>query len=540
MSNLPLRSYLQKIELWIEENKIDKAISQSAYVLQQFPKNLHIFQVLSKALLQKQDFKSAEKVFDFILLIEPDDFVSHIGKSIISESNHSLDSAIEHMKYAFEIQPSNEGLQNELKRLLLAKDSFEPNKILLTRGALIKMYLKGKLYQQAIAESRIGISESPQRIDYKIAMAKSFFESGDLIQAVEMCVEIVSQLPYCLPANEILDKVLSKNHTIDSNGFYHTRLIELDPYYAFMLSSTKSVFDVPDIAVLAIDYSDKDDFNYDLDSIISAAVINQDVSAGKENLPAEMTDWDSIINSGIELSSIKNNPINGDEVKNYDIFDNEIQGDKMSNPRKKLFLERLRLSKPSSEDFGDLPNWFFDENGEINQNSPGPDLIQPENLPEDEDNLRTDLGPLEVRSGENGVFDTDVQPAISDKNDLDHSKTLWINDEDISTQFMDTNLKTTLEDTQQISIVHENPNDLLIDSAKALEGGNTKFAFVSLSKLISENRNLLEISNQLERAIELYPERSEFRLLLGETYLALGEKEKALAILQNAQKNISL
>ena len=147
---------------------------------------------------------------------------------------------------------------------------------------------------------------------------------------------------------------------------------------------------------------------------------------------------------------------------------------------------------------------------------------------------------MDVRSGEIGVFDTDVQPAISDKNDLDQSKTLWINDEDSSTQGMDTNLKTPLEDTQQILIVHENPNDLLIDSAKALEGGNIKFAYVSLSKLISENRNLLEISNQLERAIELYPEHSEFRLLLGETYSALGEKEKALAILQNAQKNISL
>src|SRR4030043_172412 len=111
MSNLSLRAYHQKIESWIEENKIDKALSQCVYILSQFPKNLHTFQALSKALLQKQDYENAEKAFDIILQIEPDDFVSHIGKSIIAEFNHSLDSAIEHMKCAFEIQPSNEGLQ---------------------------------------------------------------------------------------------------------------------------------------------------------------------------------------------------------------------------------------------------------------------------------------------------------------------------------------------------------------------------------------------------------------------------------------------
>ena len=117
------------------------------------------------------------------------------------------------------------------------------------------MYLKGKLYQQAISEARIGISENPQRIDYKIAMAKSFFESGDLIQAVETCVEIISELPYCMPANLILDEVITKNHTTEYFGFYHNRLVELDPYHAFMLSSTNSVFDVPDIAVLVEDFS---------------------------------------------------------------------------------------------------------------------------------------------------------------------------------------------------------------------------------------------------------------------------------------------
>jgi len=73
-----------------------------------------------------------------------------------------------------------------------------------------------------------------------------------------------------------------------------------------------------------------------------------------------------------------------------------------------------------------------------------------------------------------------------------------------------------------------------------LEGGNTQFAETTLRKLISGNKNLPEVVIQLERAIELYPDRSNFRLLLGETYTKLEETEKALAIFRNAQKFISL
>lgn len=526
MPNLSLRAYLQRIETSIEENKIDKAISQSLHLLQKFPKNLSAFQVLSKALLQKQDFKNADKVFDIILQIEPDDFVSHIGKSIIAEFNHSLDSAIEQMKLAFETQPANEGLQNELKRLLLASDGVEPNKILLTRGAMIKMYLKGKLYQQAISEARIGISESPQRIDYRIAMAKAFFESGDLIQAVETCVEILGELPYCLPANLILDQVITKNHTSENFGFYHNRLVELDPYHAFMLSTTNSVFDVPDIAVLIEDFSGDDSLASELESVISAVDLNRSVVEKIINKTAVDTDWDAILNSALESTE----SISGIEINQHTT--------EILNSRKKIFLDKLRSPKPVTDNQREIPEWFFDDNGDLNRNEIISDSAGSEDLSE-EINLYPEEN-IEATTNESGVFDADITPAINDLDELENTNTLWLNDEDVSSQENNPKPVRSLDDTQQILLPKENPSDLLIDSAKALEGGNTKFAYSTLGKLLSEKQNLPEVSNQLERAVELYPDRSEFRLLLSETYSALGEKEKSLAILQNAQKNITL
>ena len=58
------------------------------------------------------------------------------------------------------------GLQNEVKRLIQKKDGVEPQKVHLTRGAFIKMYMRGDLFDQAIAEAMIGVRENPQRMDY--------------------------------------------------------------------------------------------------------------------------------------------------------------------------------------------------------------------------------------------------------------------------------------------------------------------------------------------------------------------------------------
>jgi hypothetical protein len=540
MQNIALRTSQKNIESWIEENKIEKAIFQSFLLLQKFPRNLHTYQILSKGLLQKQNFGTAEKVFDIILKIDPDDFVSHIGKSIISESKNDLASAIDHMKFAFELQPSNEGLQNELKRLFLAKDEVEPNKIQLTRGALIKMYLNGKLYQQAIAEAKIGLSETPQRVDYKIAMAKSYFESGDNIQAVEACVEIVSKIPYCWAANEILDEIITNKHAIHKDGFYHTRLIELDAYHAFMLPSTQSIYDVPDIAVLVEDETDAVEFDYDLDSLIENTWTNQEAQNSIGKPQNEGVDWDAIVNKAVESNTLQSKFHEDTQDSESKLNTYQNQEEKMTNSRKKVFLNRLRPTRTSGANSDNIPNWFFDENGDITHFENEFVINESENMPKSDSSALESTDKIGSTTEDDGIFDTDIQPAINNKAELDKSKTIWQSDEDnINSKSMPA-LNPKLDDTQPIAVVQDNSNDLLLNSAKALEGGNTKYALYTLNNLISEKKYLPEVANQLERAIEMYPERCDFRLLLGEVYTILEEKEKALKIFKNAQKFVSL
>jgi tetratricopeptide (TPR) repeat protein len=260
MGSIALREYHRKIESLIENHQIEEALSHCANILSKYPKEIETYRKLGKIFLEKQDYKLAERTFKIILSVYPDDFVANVGLSFLNENNGEMNKAIDHMLIAFELQPANVSLQDELKRLYNKRDNVEPNKIRLTRGALIKMYARSNLYEQAIAEIKLGLYEKPNRVDFKLTLGDMLWKSGKHIEAVETCVDIVSLLPYCWKANEILDLAFQDLHKDQTDNNYRSRLIELDPYYRYMLPTTKELADIPDIA-------EQIDFDVDAENI---------------------------------------------------------------------------------------------------------------------------------------------------------------------------------------------------------------------------------------------------------------------------------
>jgi len=186
-----------------------------------------------------------------ILSVFPDDLLAHAGLSAIHEENRELDKAIWHMEQAFETQPSNQTIQDELRRLIGKRDGSEPSKIRLTRGALIRMYAKGELYQQAIAETQSALQAYPDRVDLKLLLAKLLVLSNNQTEAVEICSDILSGSPYCFDANRIMFEVTSTASDVENyDQVYHQRLSELDPYYAYIESATTRIEDVPDDKII--------------------------------------------------------------------------------------------------------------------------------------------------------------------------------------------------------------------------------------------------------------------------------------------------
>ncbi len=250
MSKISLRDYNHEIEGLINSGKTNEAIAHSKYILRLFPKCVDTYRLLGKAYLEAQRYSEATDILTRILSVVPDDFVSQIGMSIIREDEGNLDAAIYHMERAFEVKPSNSAIQEELRRLYGRRDGITPPRVRLTRGALVRMYARGELYPQAIAEIRASLAEDPKRVDLEVILARIYMTLGRKSEAIEVCSRLVSKLPNCLEANRILAEILPGTSRGEDAEAYHQKVIALDPYSADITSSAPTSNDVPDNAIM--------------------------------------------------------------------------------------------------------------------------------------------------------------------------------------------------------------------------------------------------------------------------------------------------
>ncbi len=233
MAEIPLRSYLHEIEKHIESGRTDQAVAHCRYILQSYPKYVDAYRLLGKAYLESQRFGDAGDILQRVLSSVPDDFVSHVGMSMIREDEGNLDEAIWHMERAFEVQPSNNAIQEELRRLYGKRDHVEPPKIRLTRGALARMYYKGELYQQAIGEIRATLADSPDRLDLQALLADIYLKINQRVEAADTALAVLHRLPNCMITNRVMIQVLTANEREMEQKSYRQRLAQLDPYSVF-------------------------------------------------------------------------------------------------------------------------------------------------------------------------------------------------------------------------------------------------------------------------------------------------------------------
>ncbi len=191
----------------------------------------------------------AADILQRVLSVYPDDFISHIGMSIICEDENNLEKAIWHMEQSLEVQPSNSAVNSELRRLLTLRDGSEPSKVHLSQGAYIRMCVKSGLHEQAIAEAKSALSKEPQRIDLDLILAKMYSETGQQSNALDQLTIILNKLPYCYDANLLMSQILLASNRSSELKTYTDRLIAIDPYYAFVNSDSPTPDLVPDDAV---------------------------------------------------------------------------------------------------------------------------------------------------------------------------------------------------------------------------------------------------------------------------------------------------
>ncbi|MFZ2098364.1 MAG: tetratricopeptide repeat protein [Anaerolineales bacterium] len=249
MTIIPLRAYNREIAGMIDNSQLDEAVAHCRHILTTYPKNIATYRLLGKAHLEQQRISDATDIFQRVLSSVPDDFIANVGLSIIREDENNLDAAIWHMELAYEAQPANVAIQDELRRLYGRRDGIQPPKVRLTRGALARMYAKGGLFDQSIAELRAAIAEDPNRPDLQLLLAEMYYQTSQRVEAVETCTNIVKKIPYCLVANRILAISLSEAEGSEAVKNYQQITISLDPYIAFATPEAISSDQVPEDAV---------------------------------------------------------------------------------------------------------------------------------------------------------------------------------------------------------------------------------------------------------------------------------------------------
>ncbi|MGB8212154.1 MAG: tetratricopeptide repeat protein [Anaerolineales bacterium] len=249
MAKVFLRVYNREIESMIDGGQLDEAVAHCQYILKTFPMYIETYRLLGKAYLEARRYTDAADIFQRALMAVPDDFVSHVGMSIIHDDAGKLDDAIWHMERAFEVQPSNSAIQGELRRLYGRRDGVEPAKIRLSRDALSNMYFQGELFNQAIAEIRSVLAEDPNRPDLQVMLARAYYRSGQKVEAAEMAAALLKKYPYCMDALRVLVDVLPGTSRAENTQAYRQRLRLLDPYSSFAIDSVFTSDQVVDSAV---------------------------------------------------------------------------------------------------------------------------------------------------------------------------------------------------------------------------------------------------------------------------------------------------
>jgi tetratricopeptide (TPR) repeat protein len=249
MSIISLRVYNKEIDSIIDQGRHDEAIAHCRHILTKFPKHIETYRLLGKAYLENNQNSNASDIFLRVLSAVPNDFISHVGMSVIREEEGNLGAAVLHMEKAFEEQPYNTEIQLELKRLYGRRDGIEPPKVRLTQGALARMYIRGDLFKQGISEMRSALSDNPARYDLKTLLAETYASNDQLANAIDLASDILKKYPFNLVANRIMARSLKTHDHPQEMAICTKRLYALSPYEAYISEHAPTPEQVPDRAI---------------------------------------------------------------------------------------------------------------------------------------------------------------------------------------------------------------------------------------------------------------------------------------------------
>src|SRR5690606_19704231 len=236
MSEISLRDYFAKLDQLINANAADEVIHHCRHILQYYPKNVTAYRFLGRALLINGRWDEANAALRRVLCVIPDDYTAHLGLSEVYDYKQKADDAIWHLERAFEQNPNNSQILDGIRALYRRYRNVDQAKVQLTAAAVARQALRNQQYEHAIDTLRDALERQPDRIDLRLLLAVSLWESGEHVEAAETALDVLQVLPDCLEANRILTKLwLDEDRPSDAQR-YLNRVEAIDPYLAVELA----------------------------------------------------------------------------------------------------------------------------------------------------------------------------------------------------------------------------------------------------------------------------------------------------------------
>ena len=229
MTEITLREYVDQIRETLRAGQPGEAVEMCLHVLHHYPKHINSYVLIGQALLDQHDYEQAGDILNLVLSADPENIVAYVGMSMVHEAEDMLDEAIWDMERAFEFNPNNVRIREELMRLRGQRDGIGRYRIKLSSGALGRLYAQGDLYTRAIHEFEAVLRQEPARLDMQLALAEALWRDRRPGDAVDLCQQILARAPNCLKAALLLGKIWQEMGMADEGHRLLQLAQDLDP-----------------------------------------------------------------------------------------------------------------------------------------------------------------------------------------------------------------------------------------------------------------------------------------------------------------------
>lgn len=236
MGEMSLSAAYELMRYAVRDGEQVKVASIARHVLQYFPHNIKAKLYLGEALVAAGLHSEARTTFLSVCESDPENFVALVGLSAIAEQTDQLRDAIYYLERAIEMRPDMSDIRTRLASMYqrTAKDD---QYLQMTRVGLGRLFVRGRMFEQAIDEFQKLRAIHPDRRDIVVALAESLWRNGDEQAAHDVCMQAVSEAPQLLKANFIIGRYQAhRDAGLSAHYWQHAQLY--DP----MLETAKELF----------------------------------------------------------------------------------------------------------------------------------------------------------------------------------------------------------------------------------------------------------------------------------------------------------